>query len=357
MAFRDMTPHAGPSVVVLLMVVLVACGEDSGVLSPGNSRAWTQRTSLGSRFGGAVLATPDDRLVVRTSEGELLRSLDGGDSWTPANLDGHIVGVIARGGSTIFASAYGTDGRSTQHIGLFTSVDWGQSWRPIGFEGLVISAITAFGSRVYVGVRLDGDRAQTAELYGSTDLGVTWSMLGRGWQSVRSISVTDRAVFVSDSVDSTGQLLRSTDGGASWTNLLWNRSGAVQAIGDDVIVSAGGSLSPGWLPPTPWRYSPDRGASWVDEGGPASYQPPLLVRSAIYAVAGRNDGGGNDITLWTRTDRPAWSRGASIPQIRAAWRVQNLDFPGQYSKAMVASDIYLYALTRDGMVYRTLRPA
>jgi hypothetical protein len=175
--------------------------------------------SLASSPRGYVFAGTDNR--------KILRSSDGGASWTDvgtAQLSPIIWSVAVDSQGTVFA---GTDFR-----GVFRSTDDGSSWIASNLTTQRISCLllTKQG-KAFAGVWDEG-------IYRSTDGGAMWTLVGASGHKVRSIIETPDGVLVAatDTTAQEGRLYRSTNGGEAWTKIgLGLSSGVVHSL---VSVSA-----------------------------------------------------------------------------------------------------------------------
>ena len=176
----------------------------------------------------------------------LLRSSDGGSSWSPlaSSMRGRNISGLAVNGSVIVAASNGSANGLCTDRGLFRSTDGGASFVQIGAaQGFAPGLVTALTS--------DQSAPQTlyAHLDGANDCQAQASANG---------------------------IYRSSDGGASWQkvsspemNTLMASSGKVvrvQAIGGRVAVG----ISDGQLRGV--FYSTDAGASWTLIGFPQTFE-------------------------------------------------------------------------------------
>ena len=183
------------------------------LLSPGGDT--THRT-----------AQPDNSLAVATTDGVFLLERDGGGSWHVAHqaLAGCFVAALTRtADGTLFAATHG--------VGMARSDDNGRTWRWIN------KGITQFDLWAARAGKLDGRDivlcgSMPAHLFASEDKGDTW----REWPALRQVESVGQWTFpppprlghVKDIVidgDNVyvgieiGALLRSRDGGKSFTDL------------------------------------------------------------------------------------------------------------------------------------------
>ena len=187
----------------------------------------------------------------------VLRSLDGGDSWSAVNLD--VSGTSSPGPTdTNFVNALAIDPLTPRTVyagtygdGVFRSLDGGDTWHAIGPAGAVGWALAidpTSPSKVYVGTQngvfrsLNGggswqaigptnevvwalaiDPTTTATLYAGTYGGVFQSLNGGGtWREVGLTNSEIHAFAVSDAAPTTvfagtsNGTFRSSDGGNNW---------------------------------------------------------------------------------------------------------------------------------------------
>jgi len=127
--------------------------------SGDGGETWEERAQPGLVLDLVADAARPDRLLATTPDG-LFRSTDGGRSWRPLAQQ---VGLLARpdDGPVYLVDAEG---------GLHTSTD-GARWRRVGETGEPPAALAALGPRELVFAGHDGD------ILRSTDGGATWSPL------------------------------------------------------------------------------------------------------------------------------------------------------------------------------------
>ena len=207
------------------------------------------------------VAAPDERVVwAAGAGGKIVRSEDGGESWTrqSTDIDVNLQGIAAWDAER--AVAVGNDGV------VIVTGDGGHSWTR--------AEIPASGNpNKLFRVRLAGDTAWAVGEFGavlrSTDRGVTWS---------RALPEEDRAwndiAFVGDAgwlVGEFGALMKSADGGASWEgvaapNEVSLMSVAFRDAAHGVAVGLAGTL----------LVTADGGASWR--------KLPAFTREHLYSV-------------------------------------------------------------------------
>lgn len=166
--------------------------------------AWTFRgpTNIGGRITDlAVDPTDADVVFAATAEGGVIRTLDGGASWTPLfddqpSLSMGAVAIAASQPATIYAGTGEPNGGAGSVVyggtGVYRSDDRGDTWTPVGLE-----ATGAIG-RIRVDPQ-DPDRvfvAAVGDLWGpSTDRGVYRSLDGGAtWEKVLYVNTSTGAV-------------------------------------------------------------------------------------------------------------------------------------------------------------------
>jgi photosystem II stability/assembly factor-like uncharacterized protein len=225
-----------------------------GPAAPGGPAAravaWSEAGpfNVGGRIT-AIAVDPDDpqRVFIGAADGGVLRSVDGGDSWTPLldEFGGLSVGDLAHHPTTGGELLCGTgeanaSGDSYDGIGLLRTTDGGDTWSVIGLEETQRIARIAYD-------RTDADRVFVAAsgglytkgphrgVYRSTDGGATWSNRLFLSDSTSAIDVVvdptngDRVYAAMwDRLRGPGQrtvagpnsgIWRSTDGGDTWSEM------------------------------------------------------------------------------------------------------------------------------------------
>jgi photosystem II stability/assembly factor-like uncharacterized protein len=292
----------------LLAVAFLAGGAAPAGSAPDRI-AWTAN---GPDGGGATYLEVDPRspstLYVGTSQAGVFRSTNGGRTWErrsnglPPNAGVGPLELAPSDPSRLYAVVRGNT--------LFTSSDAGASWRPLprldrGLERLVV------------------DPSQPRTLYAttyqallkSTDGGQTWSQL----------RVTDEAIAIAPSAanvlyaEISGRLWRSADGGATWTeksSFSYSNIGLIAVdpgnpdlvyftVGGDLYKSTTGGSSPAEI----WEGEPP--APSVEKFAVDPRSP-----STIYA------GTQNDGVFRSRNGGATWERASSglaelaIPSLR-----------------------------------------
>jgi photosystem II stability/assembly factor-like uncharacterized protein len=151
-----------------------------------------------------------------------LVSDDGGYSWTPISV------IPAQGQSLLWGHAASRDELFAARIGLYHSIDRGQTWQELGNLG------SSGGGNVFDLQLLDADHLvaiKGGQIQLSTDAGLTWSIVYPGEFDVNFDELhfpTAQIGYASGGISregsSVGNVLRSDDGGASWTLLEFGHS-------------------------------------------------------------------------------------------------------------------------------------
>jgi photosystem II stability/assembly factor-like uncharacterized protein len=264
--------------------------------SPGNVYAVSPRLTLISRDGGGEWTLADDvppgtrqlifdpltPSIVYALVGDQLHQRIGAESWTPL-APGLLKGIM---GFTINADnpnqlwvVTGSD--------LLRSEDGGSSWtrNPLPVSGNVTALALGWPDSLHVYVALAG-----RGFFHSTDGGASWSQTGAGLEAAGNINAlqVDGLVAGVLYLAADGGLYRSTDHGANWTPLgapqpsyrsnilLWTSAG-----GGTLYTATGDGL----------YRSEDKGATWQATQPAQGWSISRLVAESgnpavMYAVAG-----------------------------------------------------------------------
>ena len=255
----------------------------------GRSAAWVE--SGASNVGGritAIAVAPDDadHLWVGTADGGVLRSIDGGTSWTPLLDDfgglsvGDLVHHPTDGGVLLCGTGEAnSSGDSYDGIGLLRTTDGGDSWEVIGLEDTQRIARVVYDPSNPLRIHVAAAGGQHTKgphrgIYRSTDGGATWTNQLFVSDSTSAIDlaidpVTPTRLYAAmwDRLRGPGQrtvsgpgsgIWRSTDGGDTWTEM----TNGVPA-GNDVarIGLAVAASSPSTVYASYSAYSPSSGTT------------------------------------------------------------------------------------------------
>ena len=198
----------------------------------------------------------------------VFRSTDHGDSWTALTngLDGvRAVGLLAAGGSTVFASA--------QTGGVYRSLDNGNTWQPVT-NGLPNQTFAPLGAG-FVGDVFAG--TTSAGVFRSTNNGTNWFASNNGLTNLH-VNVIRAGTGGMLFLGTDGGVFRSADNGTNWTPAntgLTNLTVTALALtptGDLFAGTAGGVFT-----------SSDNGNNWTPA---SSGLPDPNVRSLLMDAAG-----------------------------------------------------------------------
>lgn len=239
----------------------------------------------------------------------------------PSNRGGIIfsIDIDPANNAVLFAGGY---------AGLWKSIDGGASWTSVAaFDGATVTAIERDprnADTIYLGTggpchfgRLADRRPGSEGLYKSTDRGATWTLLpltesGFAAPSVYTLaaSPTNSNVILAGTEGTDGGIMRSADGGSTWSRRVAGRPGALVTVrfhptnGNEAVAA----VAPAATGTLQLHFSSDGGESW----SPASGAPTVLIQhgfalsyarsnpSIVYASSyERAQGAG---TLWRSTD-------------------------------------------------------
>lgn len=195
--------------------------------STDSGGGWIARNSgLANLSVYSLAVDPADPAVVwACTDAGIFRSTNAADSWSPRGLAGESIRDVAMdpaGGQRAWASV--------AWEGVYITTDAGVTWNPssngIGGNKLFYDIDTgATGSRLY---------AVGFDSYRSTDGGASWSEMGVGywpsWQTIQQAAVRaddDNEVLV---VTFGPEVFRSTDGGITWAEVGATGYGVIEHV-------------------------------------------------------------------------------------------------------------------------------
>ena len=255
------------SAAVLLGVA--GCTPSEAVSTPPASDA---ETLPFSHVPGVGFDPGDGDLLVATHDGLFVVDEAGDASRVGPVID--LMGFVVAGPEQLLASGHpGPDVDLPEPVGLIESTDGGRSWNPVSRQGESdFHALTTGGAGV---LGYDG------ELRRSTD-GVSWEPADiPAPPAALAASPTGTAVLATTSQG----LLRSADGGATWSEVDGAPLLQVVAWGEDGATVAGVEPS---------------GAVWVSADGAATWQRGPETGAPVQAVAvGSADDGAARIAVVT----------------------------------------------------------
>ena len=172
--------------------------------SEDNGLTWVQKYASGAGYAFAANGTT---LFAGTDYG-VIKSADNGETWTFNDLGAFMFGgivTLAVNGNNVYASSE-MDG-ITVH-----SENNGETYTQYGDIWFDASALTIIGNDLYAGTNYNG-------LYKLTNCAGLWAQVYAGANYCKGL-VGDATVIIATSL-STG-VVRSTDGGATWTDVTGN---------------------------------------------------------------------------------------------------------------------------------------
>jgi uncharacterized protein (TIGR03437 family) len=245
----------------------------------------------------ALAASADGSVIYAASDSGIYRSADGGATWTqqkPGIAGANSIAVDGGSVNTLYANVAPN---LPEPGGLYKSTDGGSTWNAI--TSLFFMRY-GFSGTLRTPSRISGTIYATANgFYRSRDSGVTWVGIGPHNYNVFSFALAPSDPSVVYTVASDGILYRSSDGGDTWTApggsftaypnanaLLYTYALAVDAKNENTVwaVTATGNLS----------KSTDGGATFATVLQAPSNQPVLYLSisasDSIMIVSGRGGG-------------------------------------------------------------------
>ncbi len=213
-----------------------------------------------------LAVAPDGAIFVANSGAGVFKSVDGGRTWTETNFPARSDPMFQPGRlaiadeGTLFAAA---------GIVMARSTDGGEHWTPLpglpaGFEIASLAVSPGFAASRVV---LAGENYGSSQIVRSSDGGETWEVVfdGASVEDAAGVSaITFSPNFATDGTAYAwlrgGGLLRSADGGRSWSLIESEQSGyygqslAVSPAGDLYLGALGGHV----------LVSEDEGRHWRD---------------------------------------------------------------------------------------------
>lgn len=247
---------------------------------------------------------------------QVVRSLDGGLTWNVV-LDDPSIGFGVRfGAGAAFVPAFN---------GLLRSDDGGATWSPSGFEGQSVDLVAFDPSRPRLVIAVPFG----SQLWRSEDSGRSWQRMRtpRDWFEVYDIRFDPvRPGFMYAIANR--RAVRSTDGGATWRVMLFSarEAGRVQVLGDGTVLVTPGD--PTYVKIFGILRSADGGQTFSPDrepGTPLTARPDDEIGGIIASPSPHRALAAGSLGLWSTDDsgrswRPA-SHGIAfhyIPALRAS---------------------------------------
>ena len=321
--------HEGTFVVDARDAESLFCVTEDGLMSSrsGGDR-WTRLPSPAGVELASLLAVPGatDRLLASTDDGDVYAITNRGATWTPlGRVPGGVVdelrsddsgtivygkqdaGLVrsADGGRTWHALpvavppfttwTYALDPQDPQVVyvgswdGPLVSLDGGYTWQPSA-RGLTRAAATVV---VHEGSRSVVFAAVGADVFTSDDGGTTWA-------GVEDKAFPDRVDGYSLASDGAGGVILRA--GSRTFRLKAGATAWVDHVLPDSVQETSGAA-------TPFRYTPDDGATWLPVSSPAGVRPSSVAqigkdpRTLVAAIGGVQALiGGSRSSLWRSLD-------------------------------------------------------
>jgi photosystem II stability/assembly factor-like uncharacterized protein len=280
------------SLIVVLLVILYACSEDSNPITSAGPRVFDPFALWDTASGSldamvTCLAVKDTFVFAGTDDSGVFRSSNNGDSWTKVNngltnltilslfvkdlilfagtmdsvyystnnganwieanngLPTGSVNSFARKDSNLFAGIWSS---------IYRSADNGLTWVSAGSFSSVVTSITIKGSKLFAGTVHNG-------IYRSTNNGSNWTQIIDGLTgglSVNSLAVQDTYLFVA--TDS-GVFRSSND--SSWTEVDDGLYAPLSNASPQSLFIYGPSIIVGFTNYGGVYLSLNNGASWI----------------------------------------------------------------------------------------------
>ena len=229
----------------------------------------------------------DGNIIFIGTENGIFRSLDGGNSVQQVLWGGYITDIeFGTDQPSVGYASYHPEYNSNNGV-VYKSVDNGQHWLqysvnlPAGIRILKIVVNPQNADTVYI---LTGDgrfACGPAEVFGSIDGGIHWTNLTAGLPEVLDLAIDPthpQNVFITTMnadcaalyywTDLDGDLYKSTDGGTTWGNPIYNQSGVLWIdAGNSSIIRLIDPREPyPWVPTSGTWTSTDGGYTFIKTG-------------------------------------------------------------------------------------------
>lgn len=191
---------------------------------------WTESVVPGSNAAVAsVHAFDAQRVVVGTRDGRLMLSTDGGTSWSERLREVNASFNNVRFSTPLFGLAVTGDANRRDSAVVYVSRDGGEQWSVLAktpARQVLENSLTMVGesNAWFASSNISRPTPAGPEIYRSIDGGVNWSVAAVNAQNISGLDFVDASVgFCSD--DMSGVLRRSTNGGARWLAAFYPMGG------------------------------------------------------------------------------------------------------------------------------------
>lgn len=294
--------------VVLGSIFLAGCSlNGSGISTGGNSgsiwktidggKTWEIKNKVDEKtkipevdvLSIAFNAQDGKTLFVGTKDGILLKTINGGETWTKANFSSSKIyglDVDPNNGKIIYAS-----GLLNKRGKIFKSVDGGDNWQEIftmPAEGpLVVNLVVDKKSSNVIYVATSDN-----QILKSSDSGISWKNVLNAQNPITRVSIDQKNSNLVYAIDLNGAIFRSKDGGNVFENIsekisesIENMSGELSIIETDPYheswVYAGGSAG--------LIISKDGGEKWSQLGSTINNSKDYPIKTIIINPANSNE--------------------------------------------------------------------
>jgi photosystem II stability/assembly factor-like uncharacterized protein len=270
---------------------------------------WTKiatKASVGSYLSRVVLKPIDSNVILLGSDRGVMRSTDGGSNWTNPLSPNYCTDL------TVDPVTPATWFAAIRNNGIYKSTNDGASWAklsvglPASGFGRINFAMAPSNPLVIYASFVAASGGGLLGLYKTTDGGITWSFQagtpnylgGQGWyDNCVIVDPTNANVFYAGGVfpygGGAGGVIKTTDGGASWTNITIGFSGQLHPDQHCFAFAADGAL---WVGNDGgvWKTS-DGGSNWInrnnDLGIAQLYTVSVHPAGATFMLGGTQDNG------------------------------------------------------------------
>ena len=181
---------------------------------------------------------------VGAANGGLWKTTDGGATWAPAGGNLPVLGIsdiaISATGDTLYIATGDADGGHSTSVGVLKSIDGGNTFAATGFTNAATDNASAMFQIHHLWVHPTNPNivvaTTTADTRRTTNGGDTWIQVDNFPSNDLKMDPNDPTTLYAGSLDA---VIQSTDGGASWPNVMTTLAGA-QKI--DIGVTAANSM-------------------------------------------------------------------------------------------------------------------